>query len=208
VAHGDDIGGKVVSRIGIQHPETVRAIQTANWFTLPTPADQLDDAERAYRASDAVWEEAHGAYAHVQATRPQTLAYALNDSPVGLAAWILEKFLTWSDPTTRAGMSDDDLLSTVMIYWCTHTIGSSMRLYALQDGPRDEPRPVPVPASVLVPNEPHLPSPPDTVLYRAYPRMFRHRELDRGGHFLALESPETFVEEVIAAFADYMPRRW
>jgi pimeloyl-ACP methyl ester carboxylesterase len=207
VAHGDDIGGKVVSRLGIQHPATVRAIQTGNWFTLAVPEEQLDDAERAYRVADARWQQDHGAYAHVQATRPQTLTYALNDSPTGLAAWILEKFLTWSDPATRANISDDDLLTTVMIYWWTQTIGSSMRHYALRDSPRDEPRPVPVPTSVLVPNEPDLPAPPLSGLRRAYPQMFRHRRLDRGGHFLALEAPETFVDEVVTAFADHLRRR-
>ncbi|NEA30578.1 epoxide hydrolase family protein [Streptomyces sp. SID13031] len=207
VAHGDDIGGRVVSRLGIHHSADVRAIQTANWFTLPTPDEVLDDAALAYDAAGTQWDQTHGAYAHVQETRPQTLTYALNDSPTGLAAWILEKFLTWSDPATRTGLSDDDLLTTVMIYWCTQTIGSSMRLYALQDQPRDEFGPVLVPASVLVPNEPDLPAPPESALRRAYPQLFRHRELTRGGHFLALESPETFVDEVTAAFADYLPRR-
>jgi pimeloyl-ACP methyl ester carboxylesterase len=205
VAHGDDIGGKVVSRLGIHHADTVRAIQTANWLTLPVPDRQLDDQERAYRRADAGWEEAHGAYAHVQATRPQILTYALNDSPTGLAAWILEKFLTWSDPATRDRLATDDLLATVMIYWCTQTIGSSVRLYALRDSARDQPRPVPVPASVLVPNEPDLPAPPESGLRRAYPQLYRHRRLERGGHFLALEAPEIFVEEVVTAFAEYLP---
>lgn len=67
--------------------------------------------------------------AHVQATRPRTLSHALNDSPAGLAAWILEKWLTWSDPATRDRLSPDDLLTNVMIYWLTQTIGSSMRWY-------------------------------------------------------------------------------
>jgi pimeloyl-ACP methyl ester carboxylesterase len=60
-----------------------------------------------------------------------------------------------------------------------------------------------VPASILVPNEPDLPAPPESALRRVYPQMYRHRQLARGGHFLALESPETFVAEVTAAFADY-----
>lgn len=179
VAHGDDIGGKVVSRLGIRHHDTVLAIQTANWITLPAPTEQADNAERVYKEADAAWEQTHGAYAHVQATRPQTLTYALNDSATGLAAWILEKFLTWTDPVTRAGISDDDLLTTVMIYWCTQTIGSSVRLYALRDGVRETLSPVPVPTSVLVPNEPGLPVPPESALRRAYPQMFRHRQLAR-----------------------------
>ncbi|MFF0267302.1 epoxide hydrolase family protein [Kribbella sp. NPDC004536] len=205
VAHGDDIGGRVVSRIGIHHGSSLAAFQTANWFTLPSSAHEADEAEQTYDSASEAWGQLHGAYAHVQETRPHTLAYALNDSPVGLAAWIAEKFLTWSDPATRSALTDDDLLTTVMIYWCTETIGSSMRLYALRDGARDELQPVPVPASVLVPNEPDLPVPPQSALQRAYPLMYRFRRLDRGGHFLAQESPETFVSEVTAAFAGYLP---
>jgi hypothetical protein len=95
VAHGDDIGGSVVNRLGMRHSGTVRAIQTANWLK---PHDIADDA---YLAAARRWDHDRGAYAHVQATRPQTLAYGLNDSPVGLAAWILEKFLTWSGPSCQ-----------------------------------------------------------------------------------------------------------
>jgi pimeloyl-ACP methyl ester carboxylesterase len=206
VAHGDDIGGGVVNRLGMRHAETARAIQTANWISPYTGAGTapLTPAEDAYSAAAAEWDRTEGAYAHVQATRPQTLAYALNDSPAGLAAWILEKFLTWSDPATRGRLHADDLITTVMIYWVTETIGSSARLYTPGSSPPPGPGDlITVPASVLVPHEPRVPVPPESWLRRAYPNLTRLVTLDEGGHFLALESPERFVTEIRDAFRPY-----
>jgi pimeloyl-ACP methyl ester carboxylesterase len=195
VAHGDDIGGGVVNRLGMRHSGTVRAIQTANWLK---PHDIADDA---YLAAARRWDHDRGAYAHVQATRPQTLAYGLNDSPVGLAAWILEKFLTWSDPGTRDGLSADDLITNLMIYWATRTIGSSMRLYTVDSAPPEDV--VSVPASIIVTREPEIPVPPESWLRRAYPALTRITTVDEGGHFLALEAPGRFVAEVREAFRPY-----
>jgi pimeloyl-ACP methyl ester carboxylesterase len=205
VAHGDDIGGGIVNRLGMRHADAVLAIQTANWLTPYTGAGSvpLTAAEQAYRAAAAEWDSAEGAYAHVQATRPQTLAYGLNDSPAGLAAWILEKFLTWSDPATRDHLTADDLITTVMIYWATQTIGSSIRLYVPPAAPLGPEDLVTVPASVIATHEPKLPVPPQSWLRRAYPNMTRLVTLDQGGHFLALESPERFVTEVRDAFRPY-----
>ncbi|MDN3358420.1 epoxide hydrolase family protein [Actinomadura sp. DC4] len=197
VAHGDDIGGGVVNRLGMRHAGTVRAIQTANWLK---PHDVTDET---YLAAARHWDHEHGAYAHTQATRPQTLAYGLNDSPVGLAAWILEKFLTWSDPATRDGLSADDLLTNVMIYWATQTIGSSMRLYTVDSAPLAAGDVVTVPASIVISREPEIPVPPTSWLRRAYPRLTRITTLEEGGHFLALESPSRFVTGVREAFAPY-----
>jgi pimeloyl-ACP methyl ester carboxylesterase len=198
VAHGDDIGGGIVSRLGIHHSDTVAAVQTANWLIPPLPNDASPE-EHAYLAADAVWQERHGAYAHLQATRPHILAIALDDSPVGLAAWILEKWLTWSDPATRPRLTDDDLLSTVMLYWVTRTIGSSIRLYALST-PVEPSDMVTLPASVLIPREPDLPEPPLALLHRGYADLRRVQHVEAGGHFLAAEAPETFVAEILAAF--------
>ncbi|MEN3307730.1 MAG: hypothetical protein V7603_3932 [Micromonosporaceae bacterium] len=208
VAHGDDIGGGVVNRLGMRHGGTVRAIQTANWMNpvLGPDAAPLTDDERAYLDGDAQWGRTEGAYAHVQATRPQILGYALNDSPAGLAAWILEKWLTWSDPATRPRLSTEDLLTNVTLYWVTQTIASSARLYAPATARLVPGDAVTVPASVLAPHEPRLPIPPESWLRRGYPNMTRFVRLDRGGHFLALESPERFVAEIREAFRPYRTR--
>jgi pimeloyl-ACP methyl ester carboxylesterase len=206
VAHGDDIGGGVVNRLGLRHPDTVLAIQTTNWvtpYTGPGTA-QLTPAERAYSAAAEQWDRSEGAYAHVQATRPRTLAYGLNDSPAGLAGWILEKFLSWSDPATRPRLPGDDLITTVMIYWATQTIGSSIGLYTPQSeaplGPGDL---ITAPASILATHEPRNPIPPPAWLRRAYPNLVRLVTLEQGGHFLALEAPDRFVTEIRDAFRPY-----
>jgi pimeloyl-ACP methyl ester carboxylesterase len=197
VAHGDDIGGGVVNRLGMRHPGSVRAIQTANWLK------PHDIADEDYLAAAGRWERERGAYAHVQATRPQILTYGLLDSPVGLAAWILEKFLTWSDPATRGRLSADDLLTNVMIYWATRTIGSSMRLYTVDSAPLGPDGVVSVPASILLTKEPEIPVPPESWLRQAYPRLTRVARVDEGGHFLALESPQVFAAEARTAFRPY-----
>jgi pimeloyl-ACP methyl ester carboxylesterase len=132
-------------------------------------------------------------------TRPQTLAYGLNDSPLGLAAWILEKFFAWSDPATRPLLRPDDLITNVMLYWVSQTIASSVRLYAL---PRPPFETIKVPTAVLLPHEPNL-APPESWLRRAYPDLRRLTIVDRGGHFLALENPELLVNEIRDAFRPF-----
>ncbi|GAB2868023.1 epoxide hydrolase [Actinoallomurus bryophytorum] len=198
VAHGDDIGGGVVNRLGMRHPGTVRAIQTANWLK---PHGAVTDED--YLAAERRWESERGAYAHVQATRPQILTYGLLDSPIGLAAWILEKFLTWSDPATRDNLTADDLLTNVMIYWANRAIGNTVRLYAVDSGPLGADDVVSVPASVLVTREPELPVPPESWLRQAYPRLTRIATVEEGGHFLAQESPLVFTDAVRTAFRPY-----
>jgi pimeloyl-ACP methyl ester carboxylesterase len=163
VAHGDDIGGGVINRLGLRNPPELLALQTANPISpYLGPTDTLTPAEQSFVDASDRWDRDIGAYDHVQATRPRTLSFALNDSPAGLAAWILEKWLTWSDPATRDRLSPDDLLTNVMIYWLTQTIGSSMRLYtpatAAGLGPGGA---ITTATSVLIPHEPHLPVPPE-----------------------------------------------
>ena len=119
VAHGDDIGGKVISWLGVRNPPELLAVQTASPMSpYLAPAGTLTAAEQSFVAASKRWDRDVGAYDHVQATRPRTLSLALSDSPAGLAAWILEKWLTWSDPGTRgrlqpgrAAHQRDDLLA-------------------------------------------------------------------------------------------------
>jgi hypothetical protein len=118
------------------------------------PTGTLTAAEQSFVAASERWDRDVGAYDHVQATRPRILSLALNDSPAGPAAWILEKWLTWSDPATRGRLSPDKLLTNVMIYWLTETVGSSMRLYLPATEPPLGPgESVTAPASVLIPHE-------------------------------------------------------
>ena len=145
------------------------------------------------------WAAAEGGYAHIQGTKPQTLAYGLNDSPVGLCAWIVEKYRTWSDCNgdVESVYTKDDLLTTVMIYWVTQTINSSTRLYYENSrtpwyfGPEDR---ISVPCAIAVfPKE--LSTPPRSWAERTY-NVQRWTELDSGGHFAALEKPTELVGDM------------
>lgn len=133
IASGTDIGAGVAARLALRHPGAVQGIHVSAVVDPPltAPSRKLTEAEEAYKTHAARWEAEEGAYEHLQYTRPQTLAFALADTPAGLASWIVEKFYFWSD-------HGDDLLQTfpldmlidnLMVYWATGTIGSSMRYY-------------------------------------------------------------------------------
>jgi pimeloyl-ACP methyl ester carboxylesterase len=165
----------------------------------PVAADPTEE-ERAYLGERDRWLAEDGGYGHIQRTRPLTLGYALGDSPVGLAAWIYEKFVEWADPATLPSL--DDILTNVTIYWFTNTITSSMRLYLesartpLRFGAGER---VTVPTAVLR-TRLEAPMPPRSWVERVYD-VVRWTETGRGGHFAALEVPELFAADV-AAFLD------
>jgi pimeloyl-ACP methyl ester carboxylesterase len=164
---------------------------------------ELSPAEHALLAEREAWLRAEGGYSHIQGTKPQTLAYGLNDSPAGLAAWIVEKFRTWSDcgGEVERCFTKDELLTTITIYWVTQTINSSTRLYyesqhhpwRLQSGDH-----IQVPCAVaLFPKD--LSHPPREWAERSY-NVQRWTEMPRGGHFAALEEPDLLVEDMRAFF--------
>jgi hypothetical protein len=150
------------------------------------------------------------AYAAIQGTRPLTLGYGLNDSPAGLAAWVVDKFWAWSDHggDLEKSFTKDELLTNVMIYWVTETMPSSVRLY--HESRHDAPRPAsmtpfersgpPAPLGfALFPREINVP--PRAWVERANgERMIHWTEMPRGGHFAALETPELLAEDVRTFF--------
>jgi pimeloyl-ACP methyl ester carboxylesterase len=204
-AHGSDIGAGVTTRLGWRHPDSLAGIHLAA-VSFAEPPPPWSPAERQYQAAVARWDEAEGAYSHVQSTKPATLAMALNDSPAGLAAWIIEKFRAWSDcdGDVEAHFGRDQLLTNLTIYWATQTIGSSMRLYyehrrhggLMPPGTR-----VQVPAGFAIFANEFVPAgrPPRELAERTY-QVTRWSELPHGGHFAALEEPETLAEEIRAFF--------
>lgn len=164
-------------------------------------------------------QETDGAYAHLQRTRPQTLAYALSDSPVGLAAWILDKWRAWSDcgGDLESCFTKEQLLTTIMLFWTTRTIGSSFRIYrdwALGAGSRPEAwrgrgdvppgveRPlgpgerIGVPAAVNLREARY----PREWAERSYSDLRRYTTLPQGGHFAALEQPGLLADDIRAFF--------
>jgi pimeloyl-ACP methyl ester carboxylesterase len=163
----------------------------------------ISKPEEDYQADRDRWQRAEGGYSHIQGTKPQTLSYGLNDSPAGLAAWIVEKFRTWSDcdGDVERSFSKDELLTNITIYWATQTINSSTRIYyetqqTIWELKQDEMIRVPTGVAVF-PKE--LSHPPREWAERSY-NLQRWTQMPRGGHFAALEEPNLLVEDIRAFF--------
>jgi pimeloyl-ACP methyl ester carboxylesterase len=190
-AHGGDWGSGVARALGGVAPDRVVGVHV-NYLPTPGPVDGLSGQDRERAERIAAFAANRPGYQVLQATRPQTIAYALTDSPIGQLAWIAEKFTEWADPASS--ISDDVLLSDVSIYWFTRTAGSSARL-AKESG-RGTPCPVPLGVAVL----------PHDIVQSVRPlaeRSFdiRHwTELPRGGHFAALEVPQELAADISAFF--------
>jgi len=197
--HGGDRGAFVATGLAHRHPRHVAGIHLSLPLAIPAPPETRPADETAWLESSARWQTLEGGYSAIQSTKPRTLAFALNDSPVGLAAWILEKFRAWSDcdgdPLTV--FDRDDLLTNVMIYWLSGSIGTSTQYYhAHRVAPPAAMRPVrvEVPTGVILcPKETWRP--PRGAVERKFP-VTRWTEPARGGHFPALEIPETVVMEL------------
>jgi len=207
-AQGGDWGAGVATWLARRHPDRVLGIHL-NYIPgsyrphLDDGARPLSSAERRFLADQDAWVATEGAYGQVQATTPQTLAYGLNDSPAGLAAWIAEKFYRWGDcgGDIESRFTLDELLTNITIYWATETIHSSCRLYyesrstPLSFGPGER---LTVPCAVArFPKE--MPSPPREWVERCY-RVTRWTEMPRGGHFAAMEEPALLAEDIRAFF--------
>lgn len=195
VTYGEDVTANVSDLIAARYPEHVAGI-VATHAHFPTSGERAgltEPAEVAFFAGIAARHETDGAYGHVQATRPDTLAVALNDSPAGLLAWLAEKLVEWSDTPpgdprrVERRISRDRILTEAMIYWVTQTIGSSFRPY--YEG-ADTPDPIPptsVPAAVFI--QRHEADYPESLARRHYLDLREFDRLDEGGHFTAGEVP-------------------
>jgi pimeloyl-ACP methyl ester carboxylesterase len=206
-AQGGDWGAYVSAQLGAAHADYVVGVHV-NLLSGPresTPAATTDE-ERAYVAELAHWMREEQGYGMIQGTKPQTLAYALTDSPVGLAAWIVEKFRTWSDcgGEVERRFSKDVLLTNVMLYWLTGAINSSFWPYWTR---RHEPWPIsdqsPVGAPTAYASFPgEILHPPRKWVERTYPNIQRWTMMEAGGHFAALEEPEALARDIRAFFRD------
>lgn len=199
IAGGD--GGSVLAQIlAIDHPEAVVGIHLTDlgWHATSLDPGKVSRPEKKYLEAAKKAFMADGAYAMVQATRPRSLAAGLLDSPVGLASWILDRFHSWSDAgDLDASFGRDALLTNIMIYWATGTIGSSMQTYfADRRSPSISPsdrveRPV---ALALFPRE--AGGVPPRALAERTLNVQRWTEMPRGGHFGALEDPAGYAADV------------
>lgn len=206
VAQGGDWGSIITQAIGLSETQHCAGIHINMPIVAPDPAtmEDLTATEQAALADMGAYGETGSGYSKQQSTYPQTLGYGLADSPVGQMAWVVEKFYLWTD-CERNGtrhpeniLSKDELLDNVMFYWLNNAGTSSARLYWESfNSPSLEPIHTPVACSIF-PRE----------IFRCSKRWAEQRfsnliywnELERGGHFAALEQPELFTDEVRKAF--------
>ncbi|MFE9364451.1 epoxide hydrolase family protein [Streptomyces sp. NPDC006978] len=206
-AAGGDVGSHVSRYLGLDHPDRVVAVHRTDGG-LPVftgdPAD-LTPEERTWMEDVAAWSGTEGAYAAIHRTKPQTAAFGLNDSPAGLAAWIVEKLRAWSDcgGDVERSFTKDEILTNITLYWLTGTIGSSMRMYSANAAipPAQLARRVEVPSGFSI-FAGDIVRPPRAWLERTT-NMVRMTEPPRGGHFAAFEEPEIYAEELRAFFRPY-----
>ncbi len=206
-AQGGDWGAFVTSYLGAAHADRLVGIHV-NLLGIQRnvqPAANATPEEKTYFAELEQWLREETGYGWIQGTKPQTLAYGLTDSPVGLAAWIVEKFRTWSDcgGDVERRFTKDVLLTNIMLYWVTGAIGSSFwPYYARQHSPWpiSERRPVTAPtAYAAFPCE--LIRPPRSLAERVY-NIRRWTVMPAGGHFAALEEPELLAADIRAFFRE------
>jgi len=205
-ASGGDIAARVAAWMGAQEPDALVGLHLS-CNAISSPDDAAARAEpdaAAWLTREADWWDDGGGYEHIQRTRPRTLAVALNDSPLGTAAWFIEKWSAWADgaedPIARFGA--DELLTHVMLHWCAGSVGTSVLTYTAA---RDRPGMRPPAGAVSVPAgfylsepEPHG-IPPRSFAERQY-QVARWSVLPRGGHFLPTEEPELYADDLRAFF--------
>jgi microsomal epoxide hydrolase len=204
-AQGGDWGSFITARLGFAYAEQVIGIHLNMVPVAPHPSErgELSAAETAFLKEADNFRLEETGYQWIQGTKPQTLAFALNDSPAGLAAWITEKFYTWTDchGDIETRVSKDDLLTNIMLYWVTRTINSSFWLYyqmrhhpwRLGRGER-----ISVPTAVAsFPRE--IMRPPREWVARVC-NLQRWTAMAAGGHFAALEEPLALVEDIRAFY--------
>ncbi|GAB1510271.1 epoxide hydrolase family protein [Actinophytocola sp. KF-1] len=199
-AQGGDFGALVTPDLGRVDPDHVAGlhVNAATVGFIPfgdVDLDELTDVERARQARQKHYMDDGSAYFQLQATRPQTLAYALTDSPVGQLAWIIEKFKEWTHPVDALPdtlIDRDRLITNVMLYWLTGTAGSAARIYYENTHSGDWPYKTDVPTGVAVFAE-------DIAIrkYAEQTNTITHwTDFDTGGHFAALEVPDLLIADV------------
>ena len=211
LVHGGDWGGFIASRLGFDHPEHVLGVHSNSFMVRHDGAmlgsgqagpGEASDEERAFVQREAQGFMVEGGYSIIQGTRPQSLGFAMQDSPVGAAAWILEKFHGWSDRRQRPFpdiFTRDQLLTEVMVYLATDTFTTATWIYpayflehsaTLPAGERVE-----VPTAFAAYPDPAFGPPPRSFMERSH-RVVQWSQMPQGGHFPALEVPDLYVADV------------
>ncbi|HET9362009.1 MAG TPA: epoxide hydrolase [Vicinamibacterales bacterium] len=210
-AGGGDFGAGVATYMAVENPAAVIGIHLTTMELWPPTGEgtrPMTEAERAYVTDVHRWDEAERGYSAIQSTRPQTVGYGLNDSPAGLAAWILEKWRAWSDSggDLDARFSREFLLTMLTLYWATETVTTSMRDYFdnrwhgadIPPGTRVE---VPAGFANFDNNYVSEGRPPREWAERLY-EVRRWTSMPRGGHFGPAEEPELLARDIAAFFKE------
>ncbi len=207
-ALGGDWGATTSNYMALEHPDHLVGIYLTMAAAGPPPGadgSELSDAEREWVAKSAAFFAEEAGYLQMQGTRPQTLAYALTDSPAGLAGWMVEKFRAWSDcdGDLESAIGRDQLLTNISVYWVTGTANSASRIYleAMRAGEFQ-----PIAARIEVPTACAI-FPKETVRApRAWAEhawnLQRWTEMPKGGHFAPIEVPDLLVADVRAFYRD------
>ena len=206
IAQGGDWGAGISTAMAVRHPERMIALHLNFIVGFPADPDNPLEGLTEEEIRDIEWKRNYDAhetgYQLIQSTKPQSLAYGMADSPAGLAAWVVEKFKTWSDcgDDIESSYTKDQLLENIMLYWVTGTINSAMRLYYESIGPgrqtADAMGKVSVPTGhARFPAE--IRPTPRAWAEQVY-NIVRWTRMPRGGHFAAFEQPGPFVEELRA----------
>lgn len=208
-AQGGDHGASVTEQLAISHGDLLSGIHlnmvpARHVFERP-PTEELSQSEKDYLQQLELWLQEEGGYAMIQGTKPQTLAYALNDSPTGLAAWIVEKFRSWSDcdGSLEKCFTKDELLTNITLYWVTETINAASRLYyeAAHDYdytyPKHHRRTDVGTAFAIFPKD--ILTAPRQWAERWF-NVMRWTDMPRGGHFAAMEEPKLLAKDIITFF--------
>jgi pimeloyl-ACP methyl ester carboxylesterase len=210
-AGGGDFGAGVATQMALLRPDPLIGLhittpEVAPWTGEGSPP--LTDAERAFLARVREWDAVERGYSSIQSTKPQTLGYGLNDSPAGLAAWLVEKWRSWTDTggDPAAALTPDFLLTLITLYWVTESIATSVRDYwdnrwhADPIGPDDRVR---VPTAYASSRNHFIgeAEPPREWLERLYD-LRRLTAMPRGGHFAPIEQPELVARDIAEFFGE------
>ena len=209
VVHGGDWGAHVTSLLGLHRPERVAGIHSLGIALRDASAEQLtgkvasdaSDEEKAFVASEMALWSGEGAYSQIQAAKPAKLAFAMADSPVGVAAWIAEAFHAWSDRRERPFdeiFTRDQLLTEIMLYLVTDAFATSIWIYGAK---HDEEMTLPAGKRVEVPTgltafpDPVFPMPPRAVAEKSH-NVVHYATMGAGGHFPFYEAPDALIDEI------------
>jgi pimeloyl-ACP methyl ester carboxylesterase len=199
-AGGGDFGAGVSTFLALDHPESVIGVHLTTPELIPRVDDaELSAAELAYVAVRRAWDATERGYSSIQSTKPQTVGFGLNDSPAGLAAYLGEKWRSWSDVTP----GKDFLCATLTLYWVTQTITSSMRAYWDNRWHPVDPAFISTPTAfgIFASEKVAEGEPPRSYLARLY-NIERWTVFERGGHFAAIEEPAALADDLTAFFRD------